>query len=112
ILIARGLHRPPSRTPPWLRTDKRLTQPQLLHLGAAIGAGVLAAAVTGWLVAALLTAAAVWTLPRMVGRDRGAAARVARFEAIAGWAEMLRDTLAAAAGLEQAITVTAPLVPA
>jgi tight adherence protein B len=35
-----------------------------------------------------------------------------RTAAIASWTEMLRDTMAAAAGLEQAITTTAPLVPA
>ncbi|WP_309114719.1 type II secretion system F family protein [Saccharothrix sp.] len=34
-----------------------------------------------------------------------------RIEAIASWAEMLRDTLSAAAGLEQAILATAPLAP-
>ena len=34
-----------------------------------------------------------------------------KIEAIAGWAEMLRDTLAGSAGLEQAIVATAPLVP-
>jgi tight adherence protein B len=34
-----------------------------------------------------------------------------RTEAIASWTEMLRDTMAAAAGLEQAIITTAPLAP-
>jgi tight adherence protein B len=37
--------------------------------------------------------------------------RVARIEAVASWTEMLRDTLSAAAGLEQAILATAPLAP-
>jgi Flp pilus assembly protein TadB len=36
---------------------------------------------------------------------------VGRIEAIAGWAEMLRDTMAGSAGLEQAIVATAPLAP-
>jgi Flp pilus assembly protein TadB len=36
---------------------------------------------------------------------------VARIEAVATWTEMLRDTLSAAAGLEQAILATAPLAP-
>jgi tight adherence protein B len=112
ILFARGLHCSPDQPNRWLETVRpKLTQRRLLHLGAAAAAGVLAAAITGWLVAAVLAAAAVWTLPRALGRDRDAALRVARFEAIAAWAEMLRDTLAAAAGLEQAITVTAPLTP-
>ena len=34
-----------------------------------------------------------------------------RIEAVAGWAEMLRDTMAGAAGLEQTIVATAPLAP-
>jgi hypothetical protein len=48
-------------------------------------------------------------------RDGGATAararEVARVEAIAGWAEMLRDTMAAAGGLEQSIVATAPIAP-
>jgi Flp pilus assembly protein TadB len=47
----------------------------------------------------------------VVGRDPNQARRVARIEAIATWTEMLRDTLSAAAGLEQAILATAPIAP-
>ncbi len=83
----------------------------LLRLLVSIGAGVLAGAVTGWVVGALLSTVAVWALPRVLGPDRANTARIARFEAVASWAEMLRDTLSAAAGLEQAILVTAPLTP-
>ncbi|GAA3850870.1 type II secretion system F family protein [Amycolatopsis tucumanensis] len=78
----------------------------------AVGAGLLTGAVTGWVVGGVLTGAAVWFLPRLVGPDRAHARRVARMEAIASWTEMLRDVLAAAAGLEQAILATAPLAPA
>ncbi|SDU53733.1 Flp pilus assembly protein TadB [Amycolatopsis keratiniphila] len=84
----------------------------LLRLAAAIGAGALTGAATGWVVGAVLTAAAAWFLPRLVGPDRAHARRVARIEAIASWTEMLRDVLSAAAGLEQAILATAPLAPA
>ena len=45
------------------------------------------------------------------GGAKGANVAVARIEAVAGWAEMLRDTMAAAAGLEQAIVASAPLAP-
>ncbi len=81
----------------------------LLRLLAAAGGGVLVGAVTGWVVGAVLAAVGVWALPRVLGPDSENTARIARFEAIASWAEMLRDTLSAAAGLEQAILVTAPL---
>ncbi|MDT0263611.1 type II secretion system F family protein [Jatrophihabitans lederbergiae] len=83
----------------------------LLRLLASLGAGVFVGAVTGWVVGALLAAVGVWALPRVLGPDRANTARIARFEAVASWAEMLRDTLSAAAGLEQAILVTAPLTP-
>lgn len=83
----------------------------LLRLLTAVGAGLLVGAITGWVVGAVLGAVGVWALPQVLGPDRENTARIARFEAVASWAEMLRDTLSAAAGLEQAILVTAPLVP-
>ncbi|MCR3721137.1 MULTISPECIES: type II secretion system F family protein [Prauserella salsuginis group] len=73
--------------------------------------GVLSAVGTGWIVGGVLAAAAVWFLPRLLGSDRAHARRLARIEAIAAWAEMLRDVLSAAAGLEQAILATAPIAP-
>ncbi|MDN5751609.1 MAG: pilus assembly protein TadB, partial [Pseudonocardia sp.] len=75
-------------------------------------AAVVTAVATGWVVGAVLVAAGCWFLPRVLGRDVGHTRRVARIEAVATWTEMIRDTLLAAAGLEQAILVTAPLAPA
>ncbi|MFD7169249.1 type II secretion system F family protein [Streptomyces violascens] len=81
------------------------------HWTAAAVAAALTGAVTGWPVAALLTLVGVLALPRLLGPDRQAAGRTATLEAVAVWAEMLRDTLSAAAGLEQAILATAPVAP-
>lgn len=81
------------------------------RLLAAVVVAAAAVVVTGWPVAALLAAGAVLALPGMLATDPAGKIMVARVEAVAGWAEMLRDTLAAAAGLEQAITVTAPIAP-
>ncbi|MET9036978.1 type II secretion system F family protein [Streptomyces mirabilis] len=78
---------------------------------AAAVAALLTGTVTGWPVAGLLALVGVLTLPRLLGQDRQAAARTAKLEAVAAWAEMLRDTLSAAAGLEQAILATAPVAP-
>jgi Flp pilus assembly protein TadB len=78
----------------------------------AVLAGVAAVAVTGWPVAAVVAAGGAWVLPGLVGPDRVARTQVERIEAVAAWTEMLRDTLAAAAGLEQAIIATAPGAPA
>lgn len=103
----RGTDTPPRRA----RTRARWSRRELVRAVAAGCGAVLVAAATGWPAAAILAVAAGWYLPRVIGPDRAHAVRVARLEAIATWAEMLRDTLAAAAGLEQAIIVTAPLVP-
>ena len=79
---------------------------------ASVAAGAAVGAFTGWPVGALLAAVGAWVLPSMFGKDRGAAREQARIEAIATWTEMARDTLTAAAGLEQAIMATALSAPA
>ncbi len=83
----------------------------MLRLGLAVGAGVLVGAITRWPVGALLAAGAGAFLPDLAGGQAAQQAAVARAEAVAAWAEMLRDTLAGAAGLEQAIVATAPVAP-
>ncbi|EWC64533.1 putative integral membrane protein [Actinokineospora spheciospongiae] len=82
-----------------------------LRIAVAVAAGVGTGVLTGWVVGAVLAGCAVWALPRVLGRDPEHTCRVARIEAVATWTEMLRDTLTAAAGLEQAILATAPLAP-
>jgi Flp pilus assembly protein TadB len=82
-----------------------------LRAATAAAGGVVAGVVTGWVVAAVLTAIAVWSLPALLARERDHTRRVARIEAIATWAEMMRDTLAAAAGLEQAVIASAAVAP-
>lgn len=92
----------------WQRLTTRFGTKRLV---AAVLAGALVAAATGWPVGALLAVLAVGVLPKALGRDRQAAVRTEKLEAVAVWAEMLRDTLSAAAGLEQAIIATASLAP-
>ncbi len=77
----------------------------------AVAAGVAGGLLTEWIVGAVLIGLAAWSLPVVLGRDPEAARRIARIEAIATWTEMLRDTLSAAAGLEQAVIATASLAP-
>lgn len=83
----------------------------VVRLAAASGAGLAVLAATGWLVAAGLAVAAVMAGPRVLGGRAGREASVARTEAIAGWTEMVRDSIAAASGLEEAILSTAPVAP-
>jgi Flp pilus assembly protein TadB len=67
--------------------------------------------ITQWPVGALLAGAGGFMIPS-TGSGR-AARRMAmgRMEAVAVWAEMLRDVLAAGGGLEQSIVVTARVAP-
>lgn len=79
--------------------------------GAAIGIGVLVGAMTRWPVGAALAGIGAYVLPTALSSDRHAKHALARTEAVAVWAEMLRDSLSAAAGLEQTILLTAPFAP-
>lgn len=79
-------------------------------LAGASATGLLVGAITGWVVGGLLAAMAVWSLPRILSGTT-IKTETARIEGIAGWTEMLRDTLAAAAGLEQTIMATAHTTP-
>lgn len=79
---------------------------------AAAGAAVLTLLVTGWPVGALLAAGAVLGAPKLIGGKAARAEAIARTEAIATWTEMVRDSIAAASGLEEAINATAAVAPA
>jgi Flp pilus assembly protein TadB len=97
----------------WRERTRRWRESRLgPRAAAAVAAAVVVGVATRWPAAALLAAAGAWGLPAVLGTDRAERARLGRIEGIATWAEMLRDTLAAAAGLEQSITVTAPSAPA
>jgi tight adherence protein B len=110
VLGLRGTEEPaePRRWQQILRRVDRLA----LRLAAGGVAGVGVGALTRWPVAALMAAGFGAALPTMLGGGRRSPAAVtARVEAVAGWAEMLRDTIAGARGLEGAITATAPVAP-
>lgn len=106
----------------WLGSDAECGQPQRdrqwvwlkahrVRLAAGLGAGAVAWVFTGWPVAGLAAVGLVWATPRLFGTDKQQRARLERVEAVAAWAESLRDTLQAASGLEQAITTTAAHAP-
>jgi Flp pilus assembly protein TadB len=79
-----------------------------LHL-LAIFVAVATLVVTRWPVAAVLAAAAVLGSRGLA--SSGPKDKIAHLEAIATWTEMLRDTLAAAAGISQALAATAKVAP-
>ena len=92
---------------PATRTDSR----QLVRttsrrlLGAAV-TGLLVLLITRWVVMTIAAAALVVLWPMMFGGTRQEKEAAARIEALATWAESLRDTIAGAVGLEQAIPAT------
>lgn len=88
------------------------TRSRLLRLAGVVSAGLAGWVVTGWPVAAVLAGVGLWWLPVLLGPDRAHAVRVERIEAVAAWTEQVRDLMAGASGLQQAITATAPIAPA
>ncbi|MEM9200609.1 MAG: type II secretion system F family protein [Actinomycetota bacterium] len=84
----------------------------MLALGAvgAVAAGGLVFLLTGWPVAAVAAGAlAAWMIYSVERQD--GPSELERTEAIATWTEMIRDNMAGAAGLEQAIISSARLAP-
>ena len=82
------------------------------RFGLAVLAAVAVLVVTGWPVASAFTAGGIVLAPRLLGGGRARQAAIDKTEAIASWAESVRDTMAAAAGLEEALTATAVAPPA
>lgn len=80
------------------------------QVAAALGLGLVVLVVTRWPVAAVGGAIAGWVaagLPPRPQRD----VDEARTEAIALWAEMLRDSMGTAHGIEGVLVATAPAAP-
>jgi len=88
------------------RVDKLALRAPLALVGA-----VAVWLATGWPIGALLAGFGGFMVPSL---GAGKAARnyaMARMEAVAVWAEMLRDVLASGGGLEQSIIVTGRVAP-
>ncbi len=76
-----------------------------LALGLLAFAGVMAA--TGWIVLAIALAVLVVFWKRIFGGAAEERKAIDRLEGLTAWTEALRDTIAGAVGLEQAIPATA-----
>lgn len=75
--------------------------------GLALVAGLLVLLLTQWLVAAVACGALVVLWDRLFGGAREEMLGIAKVEGLAAWTESLRDTVAGAVGLEQAIPASA-----
>lgn len=73
----------------------------------AIGVGVVVLLVTRWAVAGAATGILVFFWDRLFGGAAEERSAMRRVEALAAWTESLRDTIAGAVGLEQAIPASA-----
>ncbi len=97
---ARSVARPPSTLLPRLRATGS-------QIPLAVGAGLLILLLTRWPVLAVAAAVLVIFAPTLFGGAGSEKRSIARLEGLAAWTESLRDTIAGAVGLEQAIPATA-----
>lgn len=93
---------------PTLRPDLALVR---RRLALTVGFAAPVALLTRWPVAAMALATLGWCSPELFGSKAARERDVERTEAIAGWTEMLRDTIAGAHGIEEAVVTTAAVAP-
>lgn len=91
----------------WWSRQTRRTQ-QLLLLG--VGAGIVFALLTGWVIAIILIPAAIIGLPWLLSSG-DAKSRIERLEAMEEWTRSLAGVLTVGVGLEQAIIATLRSAP-
>ena len=77
------------------------------RLAIALLAGIVIGVLTGWVVAGISVAVLIFFWSRLFGGVAGERLGMQRVEALAMWTESLRDTIAGAVGLEQAIPAAA-----
>ncbi|MGF1597618.1 MAG: type II secretion system F family protein [Acidimicrobiales bacterium] len=81
------------------------------RVAAVVLGAVVAFLSTGWPAAAVFAGAVAFIVPTMVRARRQRDDDLAMTDALAGWAEMLRDTIVSHAGLREAVAVTAEVAP-
>lgn len=91
----------------WLVTIERLG----LRIALAGGAMVIMAVLTGWIVGTVMAGIGAAAGPTLAGAKGRRQAAIGRTEALATWAEQLRDTISTAAGLREAISTSADVCP-
>ena len=87
------------------------TERAVAWLSAAMAAGLVVGLVTGWPVAGLASGAGILLGPAALGGTAKRRVETQNAEAIATWADMIRDTMAGASGLEESLIQTAAVAP-
>jgi Flp pilus assembly protein TadB len=103
VVALRGTTPAPPRPTSSSRRFERVGRQSLLG----VIAGLVALLATRWPALAIGTGVLVAFWPAMFGGLREERQAIARLEGLAAWTESLRDTIAGAVGLEQAIPATA-----
>lgn len=112
LLVVAGLTGRPLLQGTGGSAQRLLRTPELARIAGCAAAFLVVAAATGWVVGGLLAALTVLALPRVLGGKATRQRAIDRTEAIASWTEMIRDSIVAASGLEEAIVATAAVAPA
>lgn len=97
----------PARSSKRGRRSRATTQREGRQILIGVLVGVLILAVTRWIVLAIAVGVVLALWQRLFGGAKQERASINRIEGLAGWIEALRDTIAGAVGLEQAIPATA-----
>jgi Flp pilus assembly protein TadB len=104
VLAYVGVPVRPAGTP---RKQRASLQERTRRLILGVVAGLLALVATHWVVAGISIGLLVAYWDRIAGSSAVEKRGIARLDALASWTESLRDTIAGAIGLEQAIPATA-----
>jgi len=101
VIAVRGLPSRPKKQGPGT-LERQVRELFSVRGGIALVAGILVLVATGWIVAGVGVALLVYSW-RSLGGAASERKTMARLESLATWTESLRDTIAGAVGLEQAI---------
>jgi Flp pilus assembly protein TadB len=107
IVALRGTA-PREETPSLFKRSRNAdNRKQLIRVGTGLAVGLIVLVVTEWLVLAVALGLLAAMADRFFGGTGEERRAIDRLEALATWTEALRDTIAGAVGLEQAIPATA-----
>lgn len=107
IVAIRGTE-PKDATPSFFHRNRGASaRRSTVQLAAGFGVGLVVLAITRWLVLAVALGLLAGMFDRFFGGTGEERRAIERLDALATWTEALRDTIAGAVGLEQAIPATA-----
>ncbi|GAB3863117.1 type II secretion system F family protein [Nocardioides maradonensis] len=106
-MLLLGMHRrPPAAATPGRRSFT-VSPGRMRRLAVGVVVGLVILVLTRWIVLAVVAAVVIAFWDRILGGAAEERRAIARAEGLAAWIESLRDTIAGAVGLEQAIPATA-----